>query len=70
MQCFCCNELVGMKSKFLEKPSIIAFLAVIDFATYLIVARLSHMAAITHVVYLPNTFDFTVNIQRVTVFVL
>ena len=44
------------------------FLAVIDFAIYLIVARLSHLAAISHV-YLPNTFNFSVNIQRVIVLV-
>ena len=33
----------------------------------LISPRLSNIAAITHVVYSPNTFDFTANILRVLV---
>lgn len=39
---------------------------IIDFAMFNS-PRLSNIAAITHVVYSPNTFDFTANILRVLV---
>ena len=58
-----------MKGKFPKRPFIVfsCMQPLSLISPCLISARLSNIAAITHVVYSPNAFDFTANILRVLV---
>ena len=68
-QYFCYNKIVEMKGKFLKWPFIVfSCMQPLSLTSpCLISPRLSNIAAITHVEYSPNTFDFTANILRVLV---